>query len=148
METVEVSDLGASSIVTLMLKQILDRNLMDPQKRALMNNRLLTVHVHVRLMAVTVSFEADRVRAENGAHGKPDIVITGDMQTLLSVAVGGDPLLLIWKRRLKVRPRRWRGWIYCVRLLLLMQVGQSPTYLLWLIRKDRRPTITDSAVSG
>ena len=148
METVEVADLGASSIVTLMLKQVLERNLADPEKCDLMKNRLLTVHVQVREMTATLSFESNRVRAENGAHGKADIVVAGDMKTLLAVAVGADPLGLIWKRKLRIRPKRWRGWIYGLRLVPLMQMGATPRYLKWLIKKGGRVAATDSVAGG
>ena len=40
MESVEVIEPGRSSILTLMLKQILDRNLQDPRKARLMQGRV------------------------------------------------------------------------------------------------------------
>lgn len=138
MESVEVAELGRASIITLMVKQIMDRNLVDPMKRKVMRNRVLTVHIRVREMLTTVFFESDRVRAEDGAHGKPDMEIRGDMQTLLALALGANPLRQILKRRLRIRLKRWRGWVYGLRLLLLMQLGDPPGYLRWMADKKAK----------
>ncbi len=138
MESVEVAELGRASIITLMVKQIMDRNLMDPRKRNVMRNRVLTVHIRVREMLTTVFFESNRVRAEDGAHGKPDMVIKGDMQTLLALALGASPLREILKRRLRIRLKRWRGWVYGLRLLFLMQLGDPPGYLRWMAAKKAK----------
>lgn len=132
MESVEVTELGKSNIITLMIKQIMDRNLLDPRKRQVMMNRVLTVQIRVRQMLTTVFFESNRVRAEDGAHGSPDVEIQGDMQTLLDLALGASAFREILKRRLKVRPRRWRGWLYGLRLLVLMQLSYPPLLLRWL----------------
>jgi hypothetical protein len=132
METVEVAELGKASIITLMIKQIMDRNLLDPRKRNLMRDRMLTVHVRVREMFTTVFFESTRIRAEDGVHGRPDIEIRGDMQTLLAIALGASPFRALWNRRLGFRPRRWRGLVYALRLLAMMQLGPLPAYLRWL----------------
>jgi hypothetical protein len=139
METVEVRESGKASIITLMIKQIMDRNLLDPQKRNLMRNRSLTVHIRVREMFTTVFFESTRVRAEDGVHGRPDIEIWGDMQSLLAIALGASPFRQLWKRRLGIRPRRWRGLLHGLRLLALMQLGPLPAYLRWLGKKGEGP---------
>ena len=48
MESVEVAERGLASIVTLMLKQVLDRNLQDPRKRHVMKTgSLLYISVYV-----------------------------------------------------------------------------------------------------
>ena len=133
MESVEVTELGRVNITTLMLKQILDQNLLDPQKNMVMANRILTVQIRVRDMITSLFFEMDRVRAEDGAHRRPDIEITGDMQTLLSLVLGANPLPAIWKRKLSFRPRRWKGWLYALRFLLLIQLSSPPVYLRWLL---------------
>ena len=136
MEAVEIAELGRVSVVTLMLKQVLDRNLQDPRKRNVMKNRMLVVQVRVREMVMTLFFEGTRVRAEEGARSKPDIEISGDMGALLSVALGGSPLLAVFRRKLKVRIRRLRGYFHILRLLLLMQLGKPPAYLRWLTGKE------------
>lgn len=123
MEAVEVPELGRASILTLMVKQILDRNLQDPKKRELMRSRVLTVRICVRRMLTTLFFEASRIRAEDGAHGRPNIEISGDMRALLSIALGVHPLRAILNRRLRVRLRGWRGWLYVLRFLALMQLA-------------------------
>lgn len=132
MESVEVAELGRASILTLMLKQILDRNLLDPQKAGVMQGRVLTVHVRARDMRTTVFFEPARVRAEDGGHGRPDLVITGDMRSLLSLALGGGLLRALLGGGLRIRIRGWRGLWYGLRLTLLMQLGPPPAYLRWL----------------
>jgi hypothetical protein len=139
MESVDVGECGRVSIVTLMLKQILDRNLRDPRKRNVMKNRVLTVQIRVRKMLTTLFFEADRIRAEEGAHGKPDMELEGDMPTLLSIALGGSPVRAVLRRKLRLRLRRFRGWWYGLRFLLLMQLGQPPVYLRWLMERERKP---------
>lgn len=145
MESVQVSDCGGVSIVTLMLKQILDRNLQDPRKRHVMKNRLLTVHIRVRDMFTTLFFEADRVRAEEGAHGRPDIELEGDMQSLLAIALGGSPVQALLRRRIRIRLKRLRGGWYGLRLLLLMQLGRPPLYLRWLMKRERKPDASTRA---
>lgn len=129
MVEVEVQDLGRSSILTLMVKQILDRNLGSPAKSGLMRNRLLTVRIRVSRMTTSLFFEASRIRAEDGAHGRPDIEISGDMSSLLSVALGASPLKALLRRRLRIRLRGWKGWLYALRFLSLMQIHgrQGPT---------------------
>ena len=123
MEAVEVLELGRASILTLMVKQILDRNLQDPKKRELMGNRILTVRIRVRRMLTTLFFEASRIRAEDGAHGRPNIEISGELQSLLSIALGVHPLKAILKRRLRVRLRGWRGRLYALRFLPVRQLS-------------------------
>jgi len=145
MDAVEVREPGRASIITLMIKQVMDRNLLDPRKRQLMRNRALTVHLRVRDMRTTLFFEATRVRAEDGAHGKPDLEIVGDMKALLAVALGAGPLGEMWRGRLKIRPRRWRGIRYGARLLLMMQLGDPPFYLRWLVGKLKSKENTHDA---
>jgi hypothetical protein len=137
MESVEIVELGETSILTLVLKQILDRNFQDPRKSRLMQDRVLTVRVRARQMKTTLFFEANRVRAEDGEHGRPDIEIAGDLSALLSVALGASPLRAVLSRRLRVRLRRWKGWLYGLRLILMMQLGGPPAYLRMLARKGR-----------
>lgn len=137
MESVEVVELGESSILTLMLKQILDRNLQDLQKSRVMQDRVLTVRVRAREMKTTLFFEANRVRAEDGEHGRPDVEIAGELPVLLSLALGASPLRAVLRRGLRVRLRRWRGWLYGLRLILMMQLGSPPAYLRLLARKGR-----------
>ena len=123
MEAVDVPEMGRASILTLMVKQILDRNLQDPKKRELMGNRILMLRVRDRRMITTLFFEASRIRAEDGAHGRPNIEISGELQSLLSIALGVHPLKAILKRRLRVRLRGWRGWLYALRFLPLRQLS-------------------------
>lgn len=137
MESVEVVELGESSILTLMLKQILDRNLQDLQKSRVMQDRVLTVRVRARQMKTTLFFEANRVRAEDGEHGRPDIEIAGDLSVLLSLVLGASPLRAVLARRLRVRLRRWKGWLHGLRLIPMMQLGRPPAYLRLLARKGR-----------
>jgi len=137
MDAVEVAELGRVSVATLMLKQVLDRNLQDPRKRNVMKNRMLIVQFRIREMLMTLFFEADRIRAEEGARSKPDIEISGDMGTLLSIALGASPLVALLRRKLKIRLKRLRGYLYVLRLLFLMQLGKPPYYLRWLA--PRRP---------
>jgi len=145
MESVQVGECGHASIVTLMLKQVLDRNLQDPRKRNVMKNRELTVHVRVRKMQTTLCFESNRVRAEEGTHGRPDIELEGDMQTLLDVALGASPVRALFRGKLRLRLKRFRGVLYGLRLLLLMQLGRPPFYLRWLTAGTQKPEGTPAA---
>jgi hypothetical protein len=137
MESVEVFELGKTSILTLMLKQILDRNLQDPRKSGVMKGRVLTVHVRARQMRTTLFFEANRVRAEDGAHGRPDIEIVGDMSVLLSISLGASPVRAVLARRMRVRPMGWKGLAYGLRLKLMMQLAGPPICLRLLARRGR-----------
>ncbi len=139
MQSVQIADAGRASIITLMLKQVLDRNLQDPRKRDVMKDRVLTVHVRVRNMRTTLCFDTDRVRAEEGAHGRADIELEGDMQSLLAVALGASPVRALIRRKIRLRLRRLRGWLYGLRLLLLMQLGRPPFYLRWLLAGTKDP---------
>lgn len=129
MESVEVIELGRSSILTLMLKQILDRNLQDPRKARLVRGRVFTVRVRAREMQTTLFFEADRVRAEDGTHGCPELEIAGDMPALLSIVLGASPVRTLLAGKMRVRPKRLKGWFYGVRLMRIMRLGASPSSL-------------------
>lgn len=142
---VEVQDLGRSSILTLMVKQILDRNLRNPAKSGLMRNRLLTVRIQVRNMTTSLFFEASRVRAEDGGHGRPDLEIAGNMRSLLSVALGTNPLRAILHRHLRVRLRGWKGWLYVFRFLSLMQLDGRPEPATSSSGRTRPPAAEGSA---
>lgn len=126
MVEVEVQDPGRSSILTLILKQILDRSLASPVKSGLMRNRLLTARIQVRNMTTSLFFEASRVRAEDGAHGRPDIEISGDMRSLLSIALGASPLRALLRRHMRIQLRGWKGWLHALRFLSLMRVEGRP----------------------
>ena len=138
MESVEVAELGRTSLLTLMLKQVLDRNLQDPYKSRAMRNRVLTVRVRARRMKTTLFFEANRVRAEDGTHGRPDLEIAGELPALLSLALGASAARAFLARRLRVRLKSWRGWVYVPRLMPVMQLGKPPSYLRLLVRRGRR----------
>ena len=135
MESVEVVELGRTSILTLMLKQILDRNLQDPRKSRVMQDRVLTVRIRAGQMQTTLFFEANRIRAEDGAHGRPDIEIVGDMPVLLSISLGASPLRAFLARRMRVRPMQWRGFAYGLRLMVMMQLAGPPFCLRLLARR-------------
>jgi hypothetical protein len=137
MESVEVVELGRASILTLMLKQIVERNLQDPRKSQAMRDRVLTVRVRSRKMKTTLFFEANRVRAEDGAHGRPDLEIAGELPALLSVALGESPMRAFLGRRLRIRLRSWKAWVYAPRFMRVMQLGRSPSYLRLSSRKGR-----------
>ncbi len=145
MKSVEIAELGRVSIIALMLQQILNRNLQDPEKCNLMKNRVLILRVQVLQMLTTVFFESDRIRLEDGAHGRPDIEIAGDMQTLLSVVLGANPLRYIFNRQLRFRPRGWKGWFCAPRILLIMQQGKPPACLRWLLEKTGKKEKVDDA---
>ena len=138
MESVEVVELGKTSILTLMLKQILDRNLQDPEKSGVMQGSVLTVRVRARQMQTTLFFEENRVRAEDGAHGRPDIEIAGDMPVLLSISLGASPVRAVLARRMRVRPMRWKGLAYGLRLMMMMQLTRPPVCLRLLARRGRK----------
>jgi hypothetical protein len=137
MESVEVVELGKTSILTLVLKQILDRNLQDPRKSGVMRDRVLTVRVRARQMRTTLFFEANRVRAEDGAHGRPDIEIVGDMSVLLSISLGASPVRAVLARRMRVRPMGWKGLACGPRLMMMMQLAGPPICLRLLARRGR-----------
>jgi hypothetical protein len=137
MESVEVVELGKTSILTLMLKQILDRNLQDPRKSGVMRDRVLTVRVRARQMQTTVFFEANRVRAEDGAHGRPDVEIVGAMSALLSVSLGASPVRAVLARKMRVRPMGWKGLAYGPRLMLMLQLAGPSICLRLLTRRGR-----------
>jgi putative sterol carrier protein len=137
MESVEIPELGRASILTLMLKQVLDRNLQDPLKAQAMKNRVLTVRVRARSMKTTLFFEANRVRAEDGSHGKPDLEITGELPILLSLALGESPIRAFLTRRMRVRLRSWRAWIHAPRMISLMQLDRTASKARLLAGRGR-----------
>jgi len=137
MESVEVAEPGRTSILTLMLKQILDLNLKDPRKARAMRNRVLTVRVRARRMKTTLFFEGNRVRAEDGSHGRPDLEIAGELPALLSLALGASAVRALLARRLRVRLRSWRGCRQVPRLIPVMQLGKPPSYFGLLVRRGR-----------
>lgn len=137
MESVEVGEPGRASLLTLMLKQILDRTLKDPRKSRALRGRVLTVRVRTARMKTTLFFEVSRVRAEDGAHGRPDLEVSGEWPALLSVSLGASPVRALFGRAVRVRPRSWKGWICAPRLMALMQPGRPPAHLR--LREGGRP---------
>ena len=135
MESIEIAAPGKVNLAALMLRQILERNLQDPRKCRLMDNRVLTVRIQVLEMVTTLFFESSRIRMEDGSHGKPNIEISGDIQIMLDVALGASPIRSVLRRQLRFRPRGWKGWFWAPRFLLLMQLGPAPFYLKWLLGK-------------
>lgn len=125
MEPVEVLEPGRASLLTLMLKQLLDRNLTDPGKSRAMKGKVLTVCVRSRRMETTLLFEDGRIRAEDGSHRRPDLEVTGELAALLSVALGASPVRAVLARRLRVRPRSWRGWVHARRLMFVVRPGRG-----------------------
>jgi ubiquinone biosynthesis protein UbiJ len=123
MKPVEVLEPGKASLLTLMLKQLLDRNLNDPGKSRAMQGKVLTVCVRSRRMETTLHFEAGRIRAEDGYHGRPDLEVAGELPALLSVALGASPVQAVLARRLRVRPRSRRGWVHARRLMCVLRLG-------------------------
>lgn len=138
MQSVEVREPGKASILTLMLKQILDRNLRDPGKSRKMQGLVLTVRVRSRQMQTTLFFESDRVRAEDGLHGRPDIEIAGTLPVLLSLALGTGPVRAALTREVRLRPMRWRGWVYGLRLMEMMRLADSAPPPERVDRRDRQ----------
>ncbi len=126
MERVELAEPGRASLLTLMLKQILERSLQDPRKSQAMRGRSLTVRVRSRRMKTTLFFEEGRVRAEDGAHGRPDLEIAGEPAALFSVALGAGLLRSLLARRIEVRLTSRRGWICAFRMIPLLRVGGAP----------------------
>lgn len=139
MERVELAEPGRASLLTLMLKQILERNLQDPRKSRAMRGRVLTVRVRTRRMKTTLFFENGRVRAEDGAHGRPDLEMAGEPSALFSVALGASLLRALVARRVQVRLRNWRGWTCALRLIPLLQVGGPPADLRLFARGKGGP---------
>lgn len=123
MESVEVQEPGGTSLLTLMLKRLLDRSLQDPRMSRVMASRVLTVRVRTRKMATTLFFESDRILAEDGNRGRPDLEISGDLPSLLSLALGANPVRAVLARRLRVRPRSLRGWVYAPKLMRILRLG-------------------------
>ncbi len=123
MKSVEIPDPGRSSLLTLMLKRLLERNLQDPGKAGVTSARGLTVWVRTRRMETTLLFDTNGVRAEDGSRGRPDLVISGELPALLSLALGANVLGAVLSRRLRVRPRSWRGLFRARKLMHLVRVG-------------------------
>jgi hypothetical protein len=123
MEPVEIPEPGRASLLTLMLKQLLDRNLKDPRKSEAMQGRVFSACVRARRMETTLFFEAGRIRVEDGAHGRPDLEVTGELPALLSMALGTSPVRAVLARRVRVRPRSWKGWVHAPRLMFVLRLG-------------------------
>jgi hypothetical protein len=136
MDAVEVSDLGRSSILTLMIKQMLDQNLRDPEKVRLIRGRGFKAVFKASRMITTIVFEMGRVRIEEGRGPSPDLEIVGDIRTLLELGTGRNPLIPFIKRRLTLRFSRIHGLILTMRVLGLIRLGRLPLYLRALAHKS------------
>ncbi len=133
MKTVEVAELGRASILTLMLKQLVDQNLRDQEKVGLVLGRSFTAVFRAGRMFTTLVFEGDKVSAREGQGDAPDLEVAGDMRTLLDLGIGRNLIVPLITRRLKVRLHGLRGLGLILRILGLMRLGRLPLYLKWLV---------------
>ena len=132
METVQVSEPGKSSILTLVLKQIIDRNLKDPRKRRIIQGRCFKVVFNAGRMYTTLNFDKKTINAMEGKTEEADFSVSGDIRTFVELGTGASPLLPLIKRKIRFCFKGWRGFIVGLRIIGLLRPGKLPFYLRWL----------------
>ena len=103
MSIVMVESPGTLNVLGLMLMQILDKAGNDPDKAQIVRSLRHSLLVKVSGMAVTVNFENGKVFIQNGIRKQCDSEISGDMQAILKVGVGGNPAIPFLKRKIRVK---------------------------------------------
>ncbi len=132
---IEMSEPGKSSILTLMLQHIIEKNLADPFKRALLRGRQFTTVIHAGRMKTLLAVGGGKIRLLDIVQSKPDLEVRGTIRALLDLAVGRSVLAALARRQISLRVALPRGlccWIY---VLGLLRQTPFPRYLTWLVRR-------------
>lgn len=103
MPEVIVEDVGGLNLVALMIRELINRNLQDPNKIKLTEHLSCTLVVKGSRMATTVIFKNGKVFLKNGAAQKPTIYIEAGLGEFLNIGVGGSYITALITGRLKVR---------------------------------------------
>ena len=130
-QTVEVSDPGRSSILTLMIGQILAKNLLDPSKQALIRGKTFTTVIRAGRMTTSLVVDRGAIRVLEGRQGNADLELSGSIRTLLGLAVGESLLKALLRRELSFRVFALKGLLCGIYLTGLLRHTPLPAFLKW-----------------
>ncbi len=109
MPEVIVEDVGALNLVALMIREIINKNLQNPNKLKLTKRLNCTLVLKASRMSMTVIFKNGEVFLRNGASPKPTVYIEADLGEFLNIGVGGSYIIPLITGKLKIRGiRLWK----------------------------------------
>ena len=115
MANVTIDDPDRMNILGLILGSILERNLADPKRAAMLGKLSGNVVVKCGEMAITVDFIGnDTIRISRGAAERPKAMLEGRMNVLTDLTLGRGVVRHFFGRRIKLRGniilllRTWR----------------------------------------
>ncbi len=103
MPEVIVDDLGSLNLAALITRELINKNLQDPDKSKLIRHLNCTLVLKASRMKMTVIFKDGEVYLENGAAPKPTVYIEAGLNDFLNIGVGGSYITALITGRLKIR---------------------------------------------
>ena len=88
MNLVEIVDRDRMNLLGLILASLLERNLVSPQRRKLLDKTTGIVVVRAGEMQVTATFAEGRVSLTRGYHENANATLTGPLDALTHLALG------------------------------------------------------------
>lgn len=89
MEHVTINDPPSMNLLGLLLANIIERNLEDPGKLKKMQSMSGALEVHAGQMCVTLLFEDGGMKVSREIQDSPRATVSGSMDTLMGLALGG-----------------------------------------------------------
>ena len=89
MEHVTIDDPPSMNLLGLLLANIIQRNLQDPGKLKKLQSMSGALEVHAGQMCVTLLFEGGGMKVSRQTAKKPRATVSGSMETLMGLALGG-----------------------------------------------------------
>ncbi len=103
MEHVTINDPPTMNLLGLLLANIIQRNLSDEAKLRRFQKLSGDLEVHAGEMCVTLTFADGKMTVFRGPADKPKAVVSGAMDSLLGLALGGGMVLPWLAGRIKTR---------------------------------------------
>jgi len=102
----QVKDRNSMNLLGLFLERILNRNLQKPDKYGRIQTLRASVVIRSARMAVTLHFRDGHIVLERGAADNPTTAIEGDLSSFLQLGLGRNPLVPLWRGRIRIRGNR------------------------------------------
>lgn len=103
MEHVIINDPPTMNLLGLLLGNIIERNLAHEAKLRKFQKLSGALEVHAGEMCVTLTFADDKMTVSRGPADKPKATVSGAMDALLGMALGGGMVLPWLAGRIKTR---------------------------------------------
>lgn len=100
---VKVAREDEASIMVLMLKRIIQKNLKDEKVVENIKNLKVSIVIKVGRMRATLYFKEGEITLENGEIESPSAEIEGSLKSFLNIALGRNFVVPMIMRELKIR---------------------------------------------